>query len=267
MHSAVAYAQWLIRAHRTRGIYIEQFRQLMLATAELWEIHEDLLAARSLFEPDDSDIRAAIRDLIAFLDKCTGEYETTVRVNQGTDLDGPLPESASDDASWLAEFLRRPVEEERHGLKDPTVRAFSKVREDQAVIVVSTKDEPYPRIFSAIHEYCHVTLHSTGVCDLLDHSKIERYCNEVAAGVLLPSALLDRALAQGMFSGSDDAADVALKTLAGQLHVSQHALLIALRDRHAGRSGTSSMPPSRTGVSWPPDGSRRSCRSGNALVA
>jgi Zn-dependent peptidase ImmA (M78 family) len=155
----------------------------------------------------------------------------------------------------------------QRGLKDPTVRAFSKVREDQAVIVVSTKDEPYPRIFSAIHEYRHVTLHSTGVCDLLDHSKIERYCNEVAAGVLLPSALLDRALAQGMFSGSDDAADVALKTLAGQLHVSQHALLIALRDRHAGRSGTSSMPPSRTGVSWPPDGSRRSCRSGNALVA
>lgn len=132
---------------------------------------------------------------------------------------------------WVAAIHSQGVYVSQRGLVDPTVRAFSKTRDGQAVIVVSTKDDPYPRIFSAIHEYCHVTLHSTGVCDLMDHSRVERYCNEVTAGVLLPSEALDRVLTPGTFTGDQDALDATLKSLSGQLHVSQQALLIALRDR------------------------------------
>jgi Zn-dependent peptidase ImmA (M78 family) len=133
---------------------------------------------------------------------------------------------------WIAALNSRGVYVSQRSLKDPTVRAFSKVKDDQAVIVVSTKDDPHPRIFSLLHEYCHVTLHSTGICDLLDHSKIERYCNEVAAGVLLPRELLQRLHVAGQFSGSDEDADAALRSLSNRAHVSQRALLIALRDRH-----------------------------------
>ena len=133
---------------------------------------------------------------------------------------------------WIAALNNQGVYVSQRSLKDPTVRAFSKVRDDQAVIVVSTKDHPHPRIFSVIHEYCHVTLHSTGICDLLDHSGIERYCNEVAAGVLLPHDLLKRLLTPGAFAGGDDAADDALRIMSMRLHVSQQALLIALREQH-----------------------------------
>lgn len=133
---------------------------------------------------------------------------------------------------WISAINSRNVYVSQRSLSDPTVRAFSKVKGDQAVIVVSTKDEPHPRIFSLIHEYCHVTLHSTGICDLLDHSNIERYCNEVTAGVLLPLSLLDRLLTPGQFSGTDEAADEALRMLSRRAHVSQQALLIALRDRY-----------------------------------
>lgn len=132
---------------------------------------------------------------------------------------------------WIAALNRRNVYVSQRSLKDPTVRAFSKVDADQAVIVVSTKDESHPRIFSMLHEYCHVVLHSTGVCDLLDHSDVERYCNKVAAGVLLPPALLSRLWTPGAFSGPDEMADKALQTISGRAHVSQQALLIALRDR------------------------------------
>ena len=131
---------------------------------------------------------------------------------------------------WLAALNNQDVYVSQRSLKDPTVRAFSKVRGEQAVVVVSTKDDPHPRIFSVIHEYCHVTLRSTGICDLLGHSKVERYCNEVTAGVLMPRELLDRLLAPGQFSGSEEAADDALRALSGRAHVSQQALLIALRD-------------------------------------
>lgn len=132
---------------------------------------------------------------------------------------------------WIAALNRRNVYVSQRSLKDPTVRAFSKVNEDQAVIVVSTKDGSYPRIFSILHEYCHVVLHSTGVCDLLDHSDVERYCNKVSASVLLPPELLTRIWTPGAFSGPHEVADKALQTMSSRAHVSQQALLIALRDR------------------------------------
>lgn len=133
---------------------------------------------------------------------------------------------------WIAALNDRGVYVSQRSLKDPTVRAFSKVKDDQALIVVSTKDDPHPRIFSLLHEYGHVALHSTGICDLLDHNAVERYCNEVAAGVLLPPPLLERLHLAGHFSGSDEDADAALRAFSNKAHVSQQALLIALRDRH-----------------------------------
>ncbi|MGD8215788.1 ImmA/IrrE family metallo-endopeptidase [Aestuariimicrobium sp. Y1814] len=133
---------------------------------------------------------------------------------------------------WVAALHGQGVYVSQRKLKDPTIRAFSKIVGNQAIIVVDTGDTPYARIFSALHEYCHITLHSTGICDLDDHSTTERYCNQVAAEVLLPSALLDQAVATGVFAGSDEAADEALKDLSKRLHVSQAALLIRLRDHH-----------------------------------
>lgn len=133
---------------------------------------------------------------------------------------------------WISALNNRGVYVSQRSLKDPTVRAFSKVKNDQAVVVVSTKDDPHPRIFSVLHEYCHVALHSTGICDLLDHRDVERYCNEVAAGVLLPRELLDRILVPGQFAGTDEEADATLKSLSRRAHVSQQSLLIVLRDRH-----------------------------------
>jgi len=132
---------------------------------------------------------------------------------------------------WITALNNQGVYVSQRSLRDPTVRAFSKVKLDQAVVVVSTKDDPHPRIFSVLHEYCHVTLHSTGICDLRDHRDIERFCNEVTAGILLPRELLDRLVVPGHFSGSDEDADAALKAISGRAHVSQQALLIALRDR------------------------------------
>lgn len=131
---------------------------------------------------------------------------------------------------WVAGIHAHGVYVSQRRLKDPTIRAFSKIRDGKALIVVDTGDTASARIFSAIHEYCHVTLRTTGICDLDDHSAIERYCNAVAAAVMLPSELLARVLTTGAFAGSDDAADEALRGMSKRLHVSQAALLIRLRD-------------------------------------
>lgn len=131
---------------------------------------------------------------------------------------------------WVSAMHDQGVYVAQRRLKDATIRAFSKIAYDQALIVVDTGDTAYARIFSALHEYCHITLRSTGICDLDDHSATERYCNAVAAEVLLPGALLDRAVEAGALAGSDEAVDEALKALSRKLHVSQAALLIRLRD-------------------------------------
>lgn len=131
---------------------------------------------------------------------------------------------------WIGAIHAQGVYVAQRRLRDATIRAFSKVLGEQAVIVVDTGDTAYARIFSALHEYCHLTLRSTGICDLDDHSTIERYCNAVAAEVLMPGDLLDQVVASDAFVGGDDASDEALKSLSRQLHVSQAALLIRLRD-------------------------------------
>jgi hypothetical protein len=114
VHSTVAAAQWLIRAHDTRSTYIEQVRNLTLATAELWEIHEDLKAAKSLFEPYDSDICDGVRGIIGFLEEGAVEYETLVKgAGRDTNVDESLTTMDQHGTPWLTEFLRRPDEEER----------------------------------------------------------------------------------------------------------------------------------------------------------
>lgn len=131
---------------------------------------------------------------------------------------------------WVAAIHGQGVYVAQRRLKDATIRAFSKITNNQALIVVDTRDLPYARIFSALHEYCHITLRSTGICDLDDHSAVERYCNAVAAGVLLPDNLLAEAVTPGMFAGTQDEADEALRELSRRLQVSQAMLLIRLRD-------------------------------------
>jgi len=161
-----------------------------------------------------------------------GRLATDTRAILGITVDAQL--SAKDEFAalrlWVGAIHGRGVYVAQRRLKDPTIRAFSKVLGNQAVIVADTGDTPYARIFSALHEYCHVTLRSTGVCDLNDHSTTERYCNAVAAEVLLPGSLLDQVVTTNTFIGDEDADDEALKQLSRQLHVSQAAILIRLRD-------------------------------------
>lgn len=134
---------------------------------------------------------------------------------------------------WVAALHAQNIYVSQRHLSDPTIRAFSKLHDGQALVVVDTQDTAYARIFSVLHEYCHIVLRTTGICDLDDHNAMERYCNAVAAEALLPDELLDRKIPDGTFTGTDESQDDALQRLSRQLRVSQATLLIRLRDRGA----------------------------------
>lgn len=73
------------------------------------------------------------------------------------------------------------------GWETESVRAFSIIKQDRAIIVLSTKEEPQPRTFSLFHELCHVLMKQVGICDLHEGSDdIEALCNRFAAGFLMP---------------------------------------------------------------------------------
>jgi Zn-dependent peptidase ImmA (M78 family)/transcriptional regulator with XRE-family HTH domain len=73
------------------------------------------------------------------------------------------------------------------------MRGFSISMDRLPVVVLNGGDSPRGRIFTLLHEFAHVLLHTDGVCDVLPRrqarrpaDEIEIFCNQVAAAALMP---------------------------------------------------------------------------------
>jgi Zn-dependent peptidase ImmA (M78 family) len=78
------------------------------------------------------------------------------------------------------------------------MRGFSIADHPVPVIVLNGGDAARGRIFTALHEFAHVLIEASGVCDLHDASKprspdddVELRCNAIAASVLMPQAAFE----------------------------------------------------------------------------
>lgn len=76
-------------------------------------------------------------------------------------------------------------------------RAFSLYFPTLPVIMLNGADSPRPRLFSLIHEFAHLALHTEGICDVstdahprTEARRIEARCNALAADVLMPADLV-----------------------------------------------------------------------------
>jgi len=77
------------------------------------------------------------------------------------------------------------------------MRAFSLYFDVVPVIVVNGADSPRGRLFSLLHEYAHLLLHTEGLCDTTTDRRavspsrqLEARCNALAAAMLLPRDLV-----------------------------------------------------------------------------
>jgi Zn-dependent peptidase ImmA (M78 family) len=73
------------------------------------------------------------------------------------------------------------------------MRGFSLADDPLPVIVTNTKDAPNGRVFTMLHELCHVTLRRSGVCEPEEdrarppeEQRVEVFCNQVAGAALIP---------------------------------------------------------------------------------
>jgi Zn-dependent peptidase ImmA (M78 family) len=68
-------------------------------------------------------------------------------------------------------------------------RAFSLVDQDPFIIIINNKDYGYaPKCFSLIHEFAHILLRESAICNDFErsHLQIEKFCNAFAASFLVP---------------------------------------------------------------------------------
>lgn len=84
---------------------------------------------------------------------------------------------------------------ERGGVATSEMRAFSLYFDILPVIVVNGSDWPRGRLFSLLHEYAHLAVHTGGLCDTVVDLRattpdraLEARCNNIAAAILMPKA-------------------------------------------------------------------------------
>ena len=114
-------------------------------------------------------------------------------------------------------------------------RGFSLALFPLPVVALNSKESPRGRIFTLMHELAHVTLRSSGVCDLHEDrasrgemDRIEVFCNRVAGELLVPSNSLEDSLAALDLTTEREWADATLRRLADWYSVSADAALRAL---------------------------------------
>ena len=105
-------------------------------------------------------------------------------------------------------------------------RAFSFAEEAQPAIVLNSNDALSARIFSLFHEFGHLLLGQSGICDLSEEGKPpEQFCNRFAGELLVPQrGLLSHSLVQA--HGKPAAwEDEDLQQIARQFKVSREVML------------------------------------------
>jgi Zn-dependent peptidase ImmA (M78 family)/transcriptional regulator with XRE-family HTH domain len=116
-------------------------------------------------------------------------------------------------------------------LKIREMRGTALAEKKMPVILVNGKDRGNGRVFTLLHEFCHLALRQSGVSNMggdrndAPHPEVEKFCNAVAAAALMPRdwLLSEKLVAQ---KGSQKSwRDDELEALALRFGVSQEAVL------------------------------------------
>lgn len=116
------------------------------------------------------------------------------------------------------------------GIAVEEMRGFSISRKPYPTIVVNTKDSPQARIFSLLHEFAHLLLNRSGLCNLKESpaspsQSVETFCNYVAGSALLPDAAMRSFETVRNHGRSTVWTDLELSKIAKHFKVSQHVAL------------------------------------------
>lgn len=189
---------------------LRDFRRLDGAEAGHWspELHEEFRRAHTqrdfaleLAETEERELPVTWRIPVSADDSDT---KIAARVREALIEEGPLPiPTGSTNAyehlnAWVSaiEASGVLVLNTRGGkVGVDEMRGMSLYFDVLPVIVLNGSDYPRPRLFSLLHEFVHLVLHTEGLCDVVTDDKprtpnrtLEARCNAIAAAVLMPAA-------------------------------------------------------------------------------
>lgn len=91
------------------------------------------------------------------------------------------------------------------------------------IVVINGRLSPTAKIFTLMHEYTHLALRTSGICDMDEREQVEVFCNRVAGEILVPASdLLD---VWSHLSINEEPADDQIKMLAKRYSVSHEAVV------------------------------------------
>ncbi|MFW9803129.1 MAG: XRE family transcriptional regulator [Candidatus Thorarchaeota archaeon] len=118
------------------------------------------------------------------------------------------------------------------GVQVEEMRGMSFAEKPFPFIAVNSKDSYRARTFSLLHEFCHILLEDSSVCDIHDafasdekHRSLEVFCNHVAGAALVPKDLLLATSTVRKHGSSEIWSDQELTALAGRFRVSREVIL------------------------------------------
>lgn len=117
------------------------------------------------------------------------------------------------------------------------MRGFSMYYSTLPVIVLNGGEAPNGRIFTLLHEFGHLMLRNTGLCDTVEYrgvsssdQSIERYCNRLSASTLVPSDIFVRLFSDIIERGGTEWIDTLLETASRRFKASKQVILGRLHD-------------------------------------
>jgi Zn-dependent peptidase ImmA (M78 family) len=189
---------------------LRDFRRLDGADAGHWspELHEEFRRAhtqrdfaRELAETEERELPDAWRIPVSADDS---DAEIAARIRAALIKVGPLPIPPAAPSpyehlnAWVSaiEASGVLVLATRGGkVVVDEMRGMSLYFDVLPVIVLNGGDYPRPRLFSLLHEFVHLVLHTEGLCDVVTDDQprtadrsLEARCNAIAAAVLMPAA-------------------------------------------------------------------------------
>ena len=118
------------------------------------------------------------------------------------------------------------------GVEVGEMRGFSVAEDPMPAIVVNTSDAPNGRVFTLLHEFCHLLLRRGGICNLRDEwgqrpedSATEVFCNAVAAETLVPGEVFARSPSVLAHRAGSPWRSAELSKLAREFSVSREVVL------------------------------------------
>lgn len=118
------------------------------------------------------------------------------------------------------------------GVDVAEARGFSIAHWPFPLISLNAKDRPNGRVFTLMHELVHLSLHEGGICEWSRESRltgpnrrIEAFCNQVAAAILLPRSLIYVVIGGFEQASIDDWPDEDLRRFSQQLSVSEETFV------------------------------------------